>query len=165
MMKSKISCRIAFITNCCPQLGYSRNCRLQVEAGSKKPPFFNFSGTQTPELVIVQTDCFKFHPLSPVSHSTSGLLNLIVNQNYELHIRRLIFTNFSGSSYFFYQLPEYPRDCEEVRDQCSSATLNSTYVIKPDGYPEPFEVYCESVDCEVWTVCTICRVSSSLKRS
>ncbi|KAJ8033067.1 Ficolin-1 [Holothuria leucospilota] len=56
------------------------------------------------------------------------------------------------SSYFFYQSPEYPRDCEEVKDQCSSSTSSGVYLIKPDGYPKPFEVYCDSRNSESWTV-------------
>ncbi|KAJ8034007.1 Fibrinogen-like protein A [Holothuria leucospilota] len=57
------------------------------------------------------------------------------------------------SSYFFYQRSEYPRDCADVREQCSPANLSGVHLIKPDGYPEPFEVYCENaVDSGGWTV-------------
>ncbi|KAJ8033800.1 Angiopoietin-1 [Holothuria leucospilota] len=56
------------------------------------------------------------------------------------------------SSYFFYQRPEYPRDCEEVRNQCSSGAASGVYLIKPDGYSEPFEIYCDNVNSEAWTV-------------
>ncbi|KAJ8049910.1 Fibrinogen-like protein A [Holothuria leucospilota] len=55
--------------------------------------------------------------------------------------------------YFFYQTPEYPRDCREVRDQCSSSISSGVYLIKPDGYPKPFEVYCNNdIDSGGWTV-------------
>ncbi|KAJ8033953.1 Ficolin-2 [Holothuria leucospilota] len=58
-----------------------------------------------------------------------------------------------GSSYFFYQQPEYPRDCKEARDQCSSNNLSGVYTIKPDGYPQPYEVYCDNGDSTGgWTV-------------
>ncbi|KAJ8033513.1 Ryncolin-4 [Holothuria leucospilota] len=58
-----------------------------------------------------------------------------------------------GPSYFFYQQPEYPRDCKEVREQCSSNNLNGVYTIKPDGYSHPFEVYCDNeVGSGGWTV-------------
>ena len=57
--------------------------------------------------------------------------------------------------YFHYQRPIYPRDCQEVIDECSNQDLNSgVYLIKPDGYPEPFEVYCNNTNGNAgWTVC------------
>ncbi|KAJ8021482.1 Tenascin-R [Holothuria leucospilota] len=58
-----------------------------------------------------------------------------------------------GSSYFFYQSPDHPRDCREVRDQCQSPVSNGVYLIKPDGYPQPFEVYCDNeIESGGWTV-------------
>ncbi|KAJ8033948.1 Fibrinogen-like protein A [Holothuria leucospilota] len=58
-----------------------------------------------------------------------------------------------GYSYFFYQQPQYPRDCLEARSQCSTSNLSGVHLIKPDGYPEPFEVYCDNtVDSGGWTV-------------
>ncbi|KAJ8033368.1 Fibrinogen-like protein A [Holothuria leucospilota] len=58
-----------------------------------------------------------------------------------------------GSSYFYYQQPEYPRDCTEVNNQCSTYNVSGVHLIKPDGYPEPFEVYCDNaVDSGGWTV-------------
>ncbi|XP_071836895.1 fibrinogen-like protein A [Apostichopus japonicus] len=58
------------------------------------------------------------------------------------------------SSYFFYQEPEYPRDCKEVYDQCEGSSSESgIYLIKPDGANEPFQVYCNnSIDGGGWTV-------------
>ncbi|KAJ8035741.1 Fibrinogen-like protein A [Holothuria leucospilota] len=47
-------------------------------------------------------------------------------------------------SYFFYQQPVYPRDCHEVFQQCSVNTASGVYLIKPDGYDEGFEVYCDN---------------------
>ncbi|KAJ8049882.1 Angiopoietin-related protein 1 [Holothuria leucospilota] len=61
--------------------------------------------------------------------------------------------NSRGSTYFLYQTPDYPRDCQEIRDQCSSSIPNGVYLIKPDGYPKPFEVYCNNdTDFGGWTV-------------
>ncbi|KAJ8033441.1 Tenascin-X [Holothuria leucospilota] len=58
-----------------------------------------------------------------------------------------------GSSFFFYQTPEYPRDCREVRDSCSSSLSSGVYLINPDGYGEPFEAYCDNdMDSGGWTV-------------
>ncbi|KAJ8033066.1 Angiopoietin-related protein 7 [Holothuria leucospilota] len=86
--------------------------------------------------------------------------------NYILHIYKitLLFLSTSllsievtstqeDSSYFFYQQPEYPRDCKEARDQCSSDNLSGVYTIKPDGYAQPFEVYCNNdIASGGWTV-------------
>lgn len=62
----------------------------------------------------------------------------------------------TDSSYFFYQEPEYPRDCKEVYDQCEGSSSESgIYLIKPDGANEPFQVYCNnSIDGGGWTVRT-----------
>ncbi|XP_071836767.1 angiopoietin-2-like [Apostichopus japonicus] len=60
----------------------------------------------------------------------------------------------SGSLYFGLQQPAYPRDCKEVSNACSSTQNTSgVYLIKPDGYPEPFEAYCNNdLDTGGWTV-------------
>ena len=64
-----------------------------------------------------------------------------------------IFCLILASSFFLYQRSEYPRDCYEVLSQCSSSSSDGVYLIKPDGYPEPFEVYCNnSLDDGGWTV-------------
>ncbi|KAJ8022040.1 Fibrinogen C domain-containing protein 1-B [Holothuria leucospilota] len=58
-----------------------------------------------------------------------------------------------GSSYFFYQRPVYPRDCQEVLEQCTTQSVSGVYLIRPDGYDEAFEVYCDhQVDGGGWTV-------------
>lgn len=58
-----------------------------------------------------------------------------------------------ASSFFLYQRAEYPRDCHEVLSQCPSSRNDGVYVIKPDGYPEPFEVSCNnSLGDGGWTV-------------
>ncbi|KAJ8033642.1 Fibrinogen C domain-containing protein 1-A [Holothuria leucospilota] len=58
-----------------------------------------------------------------------------------------------GSSYFLYQQAEYPRDCQKVYAQCSTTNSSGVYLIKPDGYPDAFEVYCDnSIDGVGWTV-------------
>ncbi|XP_071836029.1 fibrinogen C domain-containing protein 1-A-like isoform X4 [Apostichopus japonicus] len=55
--------------------------------------------------------------------------------------------------FFLYQRQEYPRDCHEVLHRCSSTSSSGVYLIKPDGYAEPFEVYCDnSVDDGGWTI-------------
>ncbi|XP_071835356.1 uncharacterized protein [Apostichopus japonicus] len=60
----------------------------------------------------------------------------------------------SGISYFVFQQPAYPRDCKEVSNTCSSThNTSGVYLIKPDGYPEPFEAYCDNdLDSGGWTV-------------
>ncbi|XP_071835761.1 uncharacterized protein [Apostichopus japonicus] len=60
----------------------------------------------------------------------------------------------SGSSYFVFQQPEYPRDCKEVLNACSSThNISGVYLIKPDGYSEPFEAYCDNdLENGGWTV-------------
>ncbi|XP_071837732.1 fibrinogen-like protein A [Apostichopus japonicus] len=58
-----------------------------------------------------------------------------------------------SSSYFYYQEPEYPRDCKEVYEQCDDQTESGIFMIQPDGAPEPFEVYCNnSINGGGWTV-------------
>ncbi|KAJ8033646.1 Fibrinogen-like protein A [Holothuria leucospilota] len=49
-----------------------------------------------------------------------------------------------ASSYFFYQQPQYPRDCYEIFNQCSEDRSSGVYLIKPDGYSNGFEVYCDN---------------------
>ncbi|KAJ8032950.1 Fibrinogen-like protein A [Holothuria leucospilota] len=56
--------------------------------------------------------------------------------------------SFQSSSYFFYQQPEYPRDCKELAQHCSSQNDSQVHLIRPDGCLEPFLVYCE----DEWTV-------------
>ncbi|PIK57153.1 Fibrinogen-like protein A [Apostichopus japonicus] len=58
------------------------------------------------------------------------------------------------SSYFVFQQPDYQRDCKEVLNACSSThNTSGVYLIKPDGYPEPFEVFCDNdLDTGGWTV-------------
>ncbi|XP_071837354.1 fibrinogen-like protein A isoform X2 [Apostichopus japonicus] len=59
----------------------------------------------------------------------------------------------SDSSYFFYQQPDYPRDCKEVFEQCDGESSDGVYLIQPDGYLEPFPVYCNNtVDGGNWMV-------------
>lgn len=61
--------------------------------------------------------------------------------------------NKLGSSFFFYQQSTYPRDCKEIHDQCSSHNSTGVFTIKPDGYSDPFEVFCDSTDnLGGWTV-------------
>ncbi|KAJ8033560.1 Fibrinogen-like protein A [Holothuria leucospilota] len=57
------------------------------------------------------------------------------------------------SFYFTYQLPDYPRHCKEILNECSSSSSSGVYLIKPDGYLEPFEVFCNNdVNSGGWTV-------------
>ena len=63
------------------------------------------------------------------------------------------YNNFVQGSYFFYQQPDYPRDCAEVSEHCSSGNSSGIYIIKPDGYSKPFEVYCSNqISTGRWTV-------------
>ncbi|XP_071836915.1 uncharacterized protein [Apostichopus japonicus] len=56
-------------------------------------------------------------------------------------------------SYFFYRQSEFPVDCYDAMHQCSSSVNSGVYFIKPAGYPEPFEVYCDnSLENGGWTV-------------
>lgn len=58
-----------------------------------------------------------------------------------------------GTSYFYYQQPEYPKDCNYVLSQCSSSNVSGVHVINPIGYSHPFEVYCESENnSRGWTI-------------
>ncbi|KAJ8033996.1 Tenascin-R [Holothuria leucospilota] len=58
-----------------------------------------------------------------------------------------------GSAYFVYQSLQYPRDCQEVLNQCSSPAASGVYLVKPEGYLDPFEVYCDNqIDDGGWTV-------------
>ncbi|PIK58375.1 fibrinogen-like protein A [Apostichopus japonicus] len=56
--------------------------------------------------------------------------------------------------YFLFQTPDYPRDCHEVLNQCSSTKAKSgVHLIKPDQYPEPFPAYCDhNTTSGGWTV-------------
>ncbi|PIK57223.1 putative ficolin-2-like [Apostichopus japonicus] len=55
--------------------------------------------------------------------------------------------------YFFYQRSEYPKDCRDVQSQCSTSISSGVYIIKPDGFEDPFEVYCNNdVGGGGWTV-------------
>ncbi|KAJ8033488.1 Fibrinogen C domain-containing protein 1 [Holothuria leucospilota] len=60
--------------------------------------------------------------------------------------------NDQGTSYFYYQQPEHPRDCAEIQNQCSSGISSGVYLIRPDGFPDPFEIYCNNTNSEGWTV-------------
>ncbi|XP_071835913.1 fibrinogen-like protein A isoform X1 [Apostichopus japonicus] len=58
-----------------------------------------------------------------------------------------------SSSYFFYQQPDFPRDCKEAFEQCDGESSDGVYLIQPDGYIEPFPVFCNnSVDGGNWMV-------------
>ncbi|XP_071837312.1 uncharacterized protein [Apostichopus japonicus] len=60
---------------------------------------------------------------------------------------------FQSHPYFFYQRSEYPKDCRDVQRQCSTSSSSGVYLIKPDGYEEPFEVFCNhDVGTGGWTV-------------
>ncbi|XP_071836359.1 uncharacterized protein [Apostichopus japonicus] len=51
----------------------------------------------------------------------------------------------SSLSYFLFQSTENPKDCQEILSKCSNTpNASGVYKIKPAGFPEPFEVYCEN---------------------
>ncbi|XP_071837360.1 fibrinogen-like protein A isoform X1 [Apostichopus japonicus] len=59
----------------------------------------------------------------------------------------------ADASYFFYQQPDYPRDCKEIFEQCDEESSDGVYLIQPDSYMEPFAVYCNNtVDDGGWMV-------------
>ncbi|XP_071837358.1 fibrinogen-like protein A isoform X2 [Apostichopus japonicus] len=59
----------------------------------------------------------------------------------------------SDASYYFYQQPDYPRDCKEVFGQCDGESSDGVYLIQPDSYMEPFAVYCNNtVDGGGWLI-------------
>ncbi|KAJ8035656.1 Fibrinogen-like protein A [Holothuria leucospilota] len=84
------------------------------------------------------------------------MTNLILPKIFCMILSSLLVNNVHSSSegsYFFYQQPAYPRDCQEVFEQCLSNNASGVYLIKPDGYGEAFEVYCDNqVDGGGWTV-------------
>ncbi|KAJ8033989.1 Fibrinogen-like protein A [Holothuria leucospilota] len=81
-----------------------------------------------------------------------GILG-VLSQEVNDHLNTRSNDESAGSSYYFYQQPEYPRDCTEAKNQCSANNLDGVYLIKPDGYPEPFEVYCDNIEGSGgWTV-------------
>ncbi|XP_071835967.1 fibrinogen-like protein A isoform X3 [Apostichopus japonicus] len=86
-----------------------------------------------------------------VFSETSGQMNdlNIAESNIKSRQRR----NSESSSYFYYQEPQYPRDCKEVYEQCDDQTESGIFMIQPDGAPEPFNVHCNnSIDGGGWTV-------------
>ncbi|PIK38970.1 fibrinogen-like protein A [Apostichopus japonicus] len=45
------------------------------------------------------------------------------------------------------------KDCRDVQSQCSTSNSSGVYIIKPEGFEEPFEVYCNNdVSPGGWTV-------------
>ncbi|XP_071836587.1 uncharacterized protein [Apostichopus japonicus] len=70
--------------------------------------------------------------------------------------RRILPSTTDGTDmahYFFYQRSEHPKDCRDVQSQCSTSNSSGVYIIKPDGFEEPFEVYCNNdVGGGGWTV-------------
>ncbi|XP_071836829.1 uncharacterized protein [Apostichopus japonicus] len=60
----------------------------------------------------------------------------------------------SSLSYFLFQSTENPKDCQEILNTCSNTqNASGVYKIKPAGFPEPFEVYCDKdLRSDGWTV-------------
>ncbi|XP_071837037.1 angiopoietin-4-like [Apostichopus japonicus] len=60
----------------------------------------------------------------------------------------------SSSSYFLFQSTEYPKDCQKILRAClNTQNASGVYTIKPAGFPEPFEVYCDNdLGSDGWTV-------------
>ncbi|KAJ8033760.1 Fibrinogen-like protein A [Holothuria leucospilota] len=58
-----------------------------------------------------------------------------------------------GYSYYFYQTPTNPRDCQDLLDLYSLADVDDAYYIRPVGFPKAFEAHCDpSDDGGGWTV-------------
>ncbi|PIK42341.1 Fibrinogen-like protein A [Apostichopus japonicus] len=71
-------------------------------------------------------------------------MELYLQQFYDLFSSSSYIIVVLDLQYFLFQTPEYPRDCHEVLNQCSSTNAKSgVYLIKPDQYPEPFQTYCD----------------------
>ncbi|XP_071836077.1 uncharacterized protein [Apostichopus japonicus] len=60
----------------------------------------------------------------------------------------------SSLSYFIFPSTENPKDCHEILNTCSNTqNASGVYKIKPAGFPEAFEVYCDNdLDSGGWTV-------------
>ncbi|KAJ8034029.1 Tenascin-R [Holothuria leucospilota] len=81
--------------------------------------------------------------MNSLRHSFSVFLVLIL----------VIAVNCLEGLYYFYQQPEYPRDCKEVYEHCPANNSSGVCTIRPDGYPQPFEVYCNNeLSPSGWTV-------------
>ncbi|KAJ8028713.1 Ryncolin-2 [Holothuria leucospilota] len=71
--------------------------------------------------------------------------------------------NAADTSYFFYQRPVFPKDCQEVYHQCSSSqNASGVYLVKPDGLSEPFEVFCDNIDDSAGWTTILRRIDGSL---
>ncbi|XP_071835534.1 fibrinogen-like protein A isoform X1 [Apostichopus japonicus] len=56
---------------------------------------------------------------------------------------------------FYYHQSEYPKDCQDILNQCSNPDEihDGVYIIKPEGLTEPIEVFCDqTTDNGGWTV-------------
>lgn len=99
-------------------------------------------------LLVAVFKCYIFSSIC-VGFSTANQMNSDVgNDHLLLRGRR----DVDAASYFYYQEADYPKDCQEVYNQCTNTT-DGIYLIKPDGYAEPFEVFCNNtIDGGGWTV-------------
>lgn len=80
-------------------------------------------------------------------------IKVIGVQSNQLQNSRDTETISQDSSYFFYQQPQYRRDCQEVFTQCSATNSSGVYWIRPDGFLVAFEAFCDdSIDSGGWTV-------------
>ncbi|KAJ8030197.1 Fibrinogen-like protein A [Holothuria leucospilota] len=79
--------------------------------------------------------------------------NISELRNAEISSRKQTTTQEKGGTYVFYQHPQYPRDCSEVYNQCEGRSPDGVYLIKPEDFLKPFEVFCNnSIDGGGWTV-------------
>ncbi|XP_077864154.1 fibrinogen-like protein A [Saccoglossus kowalevskii] len=46
----------------------------------------------------------------------------------------------------------YPRDCQHAHSLNGQSLVEGIHMIQPEDYPEPFPVYCQVTDNDVWTV-------------
>ncbi|KAJ8033752.1 Fibrinogen C domain-containing protein 1 [Holothuria leucospilota] len=54
---------------------------------------------------------------------------------------------------FFYQQPDFPKDCKDALNQCAESNSSGVHLIKPVGCKDAFEAYCKNEEgLDVWTV-------------
>ncbi|XP_071837372.1 fibrinogen-like protein A [Apostichopus japonicus] len=101
-------------------------------------------------IVLLSVTAVVFHDFQAIA--TDEAVTQADNEQNEVLLKQTRSSD-EDSPYFFYQKPEYPKDCHEVFQKCVDDSSNGVHFIQPDGYPEPFEVYCNNtVDSGNWIV-------------
>ncbi|XP_071837365.1 fibrinogen-like protein A [Apostichopus japonicus] len=101
-------------------------------------------------IVLLSVTAVVFHDFQAIA--TDEAVTQADNEQNEVLLKQTRSSD-EDSPYFFYQKPEYPKDCHEVFQKCVGDSSNGVHFIQPYGYPEPFEVYCNNtVDSGNWIV-------------